>query len=993
MPRCPLTIEIFAEVMDHLPEGFISLSKLRQRFEVQEAELPTLLAGSPFAYDAPYLFDTTRTAIAAIRACEAWLFPTMPDMDRDSHFQTPALSRLRQQRAERLQEIDDPACLALLDALAAQDGYLWRGALTPLASLAHLLQLGIVAQNGNIIYDPLRLRMNNRTRDAIIHARQQAEEQERERQRHEAQRRRAAALAPQVHAALEAAPGHMLPEADLVARFDPATIKSLCEQRSIWHFTVTIPTPPKRFTWVCLDEADLPRAQAEITRILKESEGGWKPVLAECGDALRPGARDGKSVRMRVLARTYRETYEAAKRLGVPLKILQAAIWKQLLPSVIDPEGRVRIPVAQIEAVLADPERYEHITGLIALKPRDIASVCGVHRTTVRRRLIKAGISTTAPTWGEVRGQWKLPDRYAAFQAILEAQRTEWRAQGAVREAQRQAQLAETMSRTAPGQAMVGWDTEGRALWLRSAADRELARAQAERVRTRLVAAFPAWRHDGRAHQRIELRVGPTNSGKTYEALQRLIAAGGGWYLAPLRLLAYEVFERLNDAGIPCALLTGEEQIPVAGATITAATIEMFAPQRSGACVVIDEAHLLGDSDRGWAWTRALMEAEAPLIIVVGSPVVQPLVARLAAAAALPLTEIAHERLAPLAVAEEPWPLRQLPPQTILVAFSRRMTLGLKAELEGWGRSVSIVYGALPPEVRHRQAQRFAARETEICVATDAVGMGMNLPADYVCFYELEKFDGRQVRPLLPLEIHQIGGRAGRYGFSAAGLIGATTKRDLSQVRHLYAQPLPAIPQARVAPAVADLELIPGSLAARLLRWARLESIPDDLRDCVTTADLTERVALASQLGDDEVGQLGLAAAVKLCNAPTRDASREYWRACATALVRERPLPLPSPPPAEIRQSRHLDQTEASVACADVYLWLAHTPEFRAFTPERDAVRATRLEWSAAIDAALAARVNTAPRCTSCGRILPLGFRYRICEGCYWARRERYDEW
>src|SRR5690606_32826223 len=130
-----------------------------------------------------------------------------------------------------------------------------------------------------------------------------------------------------------------------------------------------------------------------------------------------------------------------------------------------------------------------------------------------------------------------------------------------------------------------------------------------------------------------------------------------------------------------------------------------------------------------------------------------------------------------------------LPPRTILVAFSRQMVLQLKGELERAKRRVSVVYGNLPPEVRRKQADRFANGETEICIATDAVGMGLNLPADYVCFFELEKFDGKQVRYLTPSEVQQIGGRAGRFGLSKAGEIGATNKQDLKLVHQLYYTP------------------------------------------------------------------------------------------------------------------------------------------------------------------------------------------------------------
>ena len=118
------------------------------------------------------------------------------------------------------------------------------------------------------------------------------------------------------------------------------------------------------------------------------------------------------------------------------------------------------------------------------------------------------------------------------------------------------------------------------------------------------------------------------------------------------------------------------------------------------------------------------------------------------------------------------------------MAFSRRTVLGLKADLEKkFNRSVAVVYGNLPPEVRLRQAERFASGEAEICVATDAIGMGLNLPADNVCFYEVEKFDGKNMRVLNPNEIKQIAGRAGRFGLSEQGMVGALSKANLNIIR------------------------------------------------------------------------------------------------------------------------------------------------------------------------------------------------------------------
>ena len=375
------------------------------------------------------------------------------------------------------------------------------------------------------------------------------------------------------------------------------------------------------------------------------------------------------------------------------------------------------------------------------------------------------------------------------------------------------------------------------------------------RLRNRLIDAFPKWRNDYRDQQQLFLHIGEPNSGKTHDALEALKSAGSGWYLAPLRLLAYEIFDRLNDEGVPCSLLTGEEYIPVEGARITAATIEMFNAMESGACVIIDEAQMLADADRGWAWTRALMESAAPEMHIIGPPTARQLIEVLASAAEIPCELVEHERLAPIALAERHFNLESLPSSTILVAFTRQGVLDLKMNLERLGRTVSVVYGSLPPEVRRRQADRFAQGETEICVATDAVGMGLNLPADVVCFYQVEKFDGKNDRLLYPSEVHQIGGRAGRYGMSTTGLIAATSKHDLHIIRELYEQKPAVLTYARVAPTVDDLKLIPGNLAEQLAQWSELKSIPDELREVITTADMAERIQLAKMLSDEEINE------------------------------------------------------------------------------------------------------------------------------------------
>lgn len=265
--------------------------------------------------------------------------------------------------------------------------------------------------------------------------------------------------------------------------------------------------------------------------------------------------------------------------------------------------------------------------------------------------------------------------------------------------------------------------------------------------------------------------LGPTNSGKTYEAFERLAHAKSGFYLGPLRLLALEAYSRLNtEFGVTASLVTGEERRIIPGSCVTASTIEMLDVARPVEVAVIDEVQMLSDPDRGWAWTQAIVGANADEVWLLGAPSAEPALRALASRLGLPLEVRYKQRKLPLEVSDSA--LGAHPAQALtnaktgdaFIVFSRRDALNLRDDLLAQKKTVACIYGALSPEVREKEAQRFADGSAEVLVATDAIGLGLNLPIQRIIFTTVAKFNGEERQPLpIPL-LQQIGGRAGRFG-------------------------------------------------------------------------------------------------------------------------------------------------------------------------------------------------------------------------------------
>jgi ATP-dependent RNA helicase SUPV3L1/SUV3 len=289
--------------------------------------------------------------------------------------------------------------------------------------------------------------------------------------------------------------------------------------------------------------------------------------------------------------------------------------------------------------------------------------------------------------------------------------------------------------------------------------------------------------------QRIVAHLGPTNSGKTYAALQILASARSGAYGGPLRLMAQEVHEGLRDqlGEDVTGLRTGEERINPE-APFVACTTELLVPRD---VVVIDEVHWLADRERGSAWTRALLTLPCRELHLVGSADILP-----ALRAAFPELEVrAYDRLAPLTFIGAV-PMAAITPGTAVIAFSRKAVLALARELSRKhpGR-VGVLYGAMPAAERRRQAERFRLGEFDVLCATDVLGHGLNLPIRTILFAESRKWNGTERTDIEPWEVAQIAGRAGRFGMHDSGEVGVL-------VGHRWAEPRGAVIEAGLHPRV-----------------------------------------------------------------------------------------------------------------------------------------------------------------------------------------------
>lgn len=279
------------------------------------------------------------------------------------------------------------------------------------------------------------------------------------------------------------------------------------------------------------------------------------------------------------------------------------------------------------------------------------------------------------------------------------------------------------------------------------------------------------YRETRRYKRKFYLHLGETNTGKTYNAMEALKKSKKGVYLSPLRILALENYEKLNKEGVPCNLITGEEEDIVDNSKHISCTIEKLNIDEEYDVGIIDEIQMINDDFRGFAWTRALLGLKAKEIHICGASNAKDILIKIIEDCGEEYEIREYKRDIPLIVEDKAFKLKNTETGDGLVVFSKKKVLELAQYFGEKGIRASLIYGDLPPEVRRKQYGEFISGENKILITTDAIGMGVNLPLKRIIFMDTRKFDGNEVRSLTSQEIKQIAGRAGRKGIYEKGYV------------------------------------------------------------------------------------------------------------------------------------------------------------------------------------------------------------------------------
>ena len=473
--------------------------------------------------------------------------------------------------------------------------------------------------------------------------------------------------------------------------------------------------------------------------------------------------------------------------------------------------------------------------------------------------------------------------------------------------------------------------------------------------------------------------IGPTNSGKTFQALERLKEAACGVYLGPLLLLALEVYERMNEMGVPCTMRTGQECIEEENSRVTASTIEMADFDENYDIAVIDEAQLVADTDRGHSWTKAVLGLRAEEIHICMSPAAEQVICHLVGLCGDDYEVRRYERKTELICEDRPFVFPDdVREGDALIAFSKKSVLDVAGRLEEAGVSSSVIYGSLPPEIRRRQTRLFNRGKTKVAVATDAIGMGLNLPVRRIVFLQADKFDGTSRRPLRTPEIKQIAGRAGRYGIYDKGYVSAIGEQELEYIRERFEAPEEPLTQVNLGFPQVLLD-INAPLDELMKIWYSVTPSEPFVKENIDEALYLYEQAKKCRNMIDGFENKHLLYRMITCPIDIKDRKvvalwLNYCKTWSADVSLERPV---------LRREKKggILQYETYYKQLDLYYQFSHRMQKEI---DEEWLAAEREKTEMQIMNYLAkGKQNYIARCRYCGKLLPLGSPFQVCDRCY----------
>jgi len=398
---------------------------------------------------------------------------------------------------------------------------------------------------------------------------------------------------------------------------------------------------------------------------------------------------------------------------------------------------------------------------------------------------------------------------------------------------------------------------------------------------------------------------------------------------------------------------------------------------------VIDEIQMINARDRGWAWANALIGAPAKKVILTGSQDVLDAVTELCEYLEEPLTVIHFERKNELKLLTQPTPINQIEEGTAVIAFSRRDVLGLRQQLSK-RYEVSVIYGNLSPEVRREEARRFRNGTSQILIATDAIAMGLNLPIKTLLFSKDNKFDGLRRRELLPTEVTQISGRAGRYGLEEVGYIGALESKTLETISSKFYQPLPTLELPFSVMASLEHVMLIGEILETEQLCVILNFFADNMEFegpfiAANLDSMLEISAIVDEYNLDLKTRFHLACApASISSTYIESVFHRYIRQIEAGTTVEYIPPRDLPKFAQTNEM--MLNAEDRVREISLYLWLSF--KFGELFPNVEEALKARIRLNSFIEASLK-QGNFVKKCNRCGTALDFTYRFSICDACF----------